>query len=49
MPVRYNIFLDAALLDLLNQASLTRNIKLQIERGLRQSREGESETPGEPQ
>lgn len=34
VPVIYRINLDAALLDLLNQANLTRNIDLQIERAL---------------
>ncbi|MEE2690866.1 MAG: YdbH domain-containing protein [Pseudomonadota bacterium] len=33
VPVKYNIGLDAALLELLNQANLTRDIKLQYERG----------------
>ena len=35
VPVLYNITLDAALLELLNQANLSRSIELQIERGLR--------------
>ena len=34
VPVTYNINLDAALLELLNQANLTRDIQLQFERGL---------------
>lgn len=40
VPVIYRISLDAALLDLLNQANLTRDIDLQIERAL-QGREEE--------
>ncbi len=34
VPVKYNITLDAALLELLNQAALSRDISLQIERAL---------------
>lgn len=34
VPVIYRINLDAALLELLNQANMSRNIQLQIERGL---------------
>lgn len=34
LPVKYRISLDAALLELLNQANLSRNIELQIERAL---------------
>ncbi|MEO1252954.1 MAG: YdbH domain-containing protein [Pseudomonadota bacterium] len=34
IPVKYNITLDAALLELLNQANLSRNIQLQIERAV---------------
>lgn len=41
LPVKYSITLDAALLELLNQANLSRNIELQIERALG-SQEGEN-------
>ena len=34
LPVRYNITLDAALLELLNQANLSRNVQMQIDRAL---------------
>ena len=34
VPVKYNINLDAALLELFKQANLSRNIELQIERAL---------------
>ncbi len=37
VPVKYNITLDAALLDLLNQANLSRNLELQIENAVRGS------------
>jgi len=33
VPVKYNITLDAALLELLDQANLTRDIQMQFERG----------------
>ncbi len=34
MPVKYNVTLDAALLELLNQANLSRNLEMQIQRAL---------------
>ncbi len=37
VPVKYNITLDAALLDLFNQANLSRNLQLQIENAVRAS------------
>ncbi len=37
VPVKYNITLDAALLELLNQANLSRNLELQIENAVRGS------------
>lgn len=43
VPVRYTINLDAALLELLNQARLSRNLQAQIELGLEQAG-GEPET-----
>ena len=42
LPVRYNITLDAALLELLNQANLSRDVFLQFERALTA---GEGEGP----
>ncbi|MCB9954298.1 MAG: YdbH domain-containing protein [Caulobacterales bacterium] len=47
VPVVYRINVDAALLELLSQASLTRNVQLQIQRGLQQSGSGaEAEEEG---
>ena len=37
VPVTYNINLDAALLELLNQANLSRNVQLQINRALQEA------------
>ena len=37
VPVKYNINLDAALLDLLNQANLSRNVELQIKNAVQGS------------
>ena len=39
VPVKYNINLDAALLELLNQANLSRNLQLQIEQAVQGSQE----------
>lgn len=40
VPVKYNISLDAALLELLNQANLSRNLQMQIEQAVDASRQG---------
>ncbi|MEQ8934283.1 MAG: YdbH domain-containing protein [Amphiplicatus sp.] len=43
VPVKYNITLDAALLELLDQANLTRDIQMQFERGQAQEDGGVDE------
>ncbi len=41
VPVNYNITLDAALLELVNQANLSRDLEMQIRRGLAEQQDGE--------